>query len=77
MPRPDNAGPKPLILYIHGGGWIGGNMRQSAVIADFPKLLASLAAEGFVVASLEYRLSGEAPFPAQVQDARAAIPAST
>jgi acetyl esterase/lipase len=67
------AGPKPLIMYIHGGGWVGGHTRQSAVIADFPKLLASLAAEGFVVASLEYRLSGEAAYPAQVQDARAAI----
>jgi acetyl esterase/lipase len=73
LPPKSKAGPKPLILYIHGGGWVGGNMRQSAVIANFPELLASLAAEGFVVASLEYRLSGEAPFPAQVQDARAAI----
>jgi acetyl esterase/lipase len=73
LPPKGKAAPKPLILYIHGGGWVGGNMRQSAVIADFPALLASLAAEGFVVASLEYRLSGEAPFPAQVQDARAAI----
>jgi acetyl esterase/lipase len=73
LPSSDKSRPKPLILYIHGGGWVGGNTRQSAVIGDFPKLLASLAAEGFVVASLEYRLSGEAPFPAQVQDARAAI----
>ena len=73
LPSKGKAAPKPLILYIHGGGWVGGNMRQSAVIADFPRLLASLATEGFVVASLEYRLSGEAPFPAQVQDARAAI----
>jgi acetyl esterase/lipase len=73
LPPKGKSAAKPLILYIHGGGWVGGNMRQSAVIADFPKLLASLAAEGFVVASLEYRLSGEAPFPAQVQDARAAI----
>jgi acetyl esterase/lipase len=73
LPPKGKAGPKPLIMYIHGGGWIGGHTRQSSVIADFPKLLASLAAEGFVVASLEYRLSGEAPFPAQVQDARAAI----
>ncbi len=64
---------RPLILYIHGGGWVGGHTRHSGALADFPTALASLAAEGFVVASLEYRLSGEAPFPAQLQDARAAL----
>ncbi len=67
------AAPKPLILYIHGGGWVGGHTRHSGALANFPQVLAALAAEGFVVASLEYRLSGEAPFPAQLQDARAAI----
>jgi acetyl esterase/lipase len=64
---------RPLILYIHGGAWVGGHTRHSGALADFPTVLSSLAAEGFVVASLEYRLSGEAPFPAALQDARAAI----
>jgi acetyl esterase/lipase len=70
---PKAKAARPLILFIHGGGWVGGHTRHSGALADFPKVLASLAAEGFVVASLEYRLSGEAPFPAQVQDARAAL----
>ncbi len=70
---PMSKSPKPLILYIHGGGWVAGNTRHSGALADFPKVLASLAAEGFVVASLEYRLSGEAPFPAALQDLRAAL----
>jgi acetyl esterase/lipase len=65
--------PRPLILYIHGGGWISGHTRHAGAISDFPHLLASLAGEGFVVASLEYRLANEAPFPAQLQDARAAV----
>jgi acetyl esterase/lipase len=65
--------PRPLIIYIHGGGWMGGHTRQSAAFSNFPQVLASLASEGFVVASLEYRLSGEAKFPAQLQDVRAAI----
>ncbi len=64
---------RPLVIYIHGGGWVGGHTRQAGALANFPEVLASLAAEGFVVASLEYRLSGEAPFPAQLQDVRAAI----
>jgi acetyl esterase/lipase len=71
-PRRDRVA-KPLILYIHGGGWMGGHTRHSGALANFPAVLAKLASEGFVVASLEYRLSGEAPFPAQLQDARAAL----
>jgi acetyl esterase/lipase len=70
---PSTPGPHPLILYIHGGGWMGGHTRHSGALADFPKVLAALAAEGFTVASLEYRLSGEARFPAQLQDANAAL----
>ncbi|WP_174297696.1 alpha/beta hydrolase [Sphingomonas bacterium] len=70
---PPSPGPHPLVLYIHGGGWMAGQTRQSGALADFPKVLAALAAEGFTVASLEYRLSGEARFPAQLQDANAAL----
>ena len=70
---PATKGPHPLVLYIHGGGWRGGHTRHSGALADFPKALAALAAEGFTVASLEYRLSSEAQFPAQLQDANAAL----
>lgn len=70
---PAGKGPHPLVLYIHGGGWVGGHTRHSGALANFPRVLAALAAEGFTVASLEYRLSGEAKFPAQAQDAKAAL----
>ena len=70
---PREMGPRPLILYIHGGGWVGGNTRHAGAAADFPAALARLAAEGFVVASLEYRLAAEARFPAQAHDVRAAL----
>jgi acetyl esterase/lipase len=70
---PAGNAARPLIIYIHGGGWVGGHTRHSGALADFPRALAKLASEGFVVASLEYRLSGEAPFPAALQDARAAL----
>jgi acetyl esterase/lipase len=64
---------KPLVLYVHGGGWVAGHTRHAGPMANFPAALAKLASEGFVVASLEYRLAGEARFPAQVQDVRAAL----
>ncbi len=70
---PKSATPKPLIMYIHGGGWMNGDTRHAGATDDFPKVLAKLASEGFVVASLEYRLASEAPYPAQLQDARAAL----
>ena len=67
------AGPKPFVVYIHGGGWSGGMARTTSAFENWPNVLASLAARGYVVASLDYRLSGEAPFPAAEQDVKAAI----
>ncbi len=64
---------RPLIVYIHGGGWSRGDARGSGAFTDFPAVLASVAAHGYVVASVNYRLSSEAPFPAAIQDVKAAI----
>lgn len=68
-----HSGPRPLVVWIHGGGWSRGDSRTSGAFANFPAVLASLAARGFVVASVNYRLSGEARFPAAIQDVKAAI----
>jgi acetyl esterase/lipase len=65
--------PRPLIVYVHGGGWAYSNPRAGAAFQDFPVVLANLAERGYVVASIAYRLSGEAPFPAQLEDLQAAI----
>lgn len=67
------AGPRPLIVYVHGGGWMAGGPRRSAAYVDWPKVLAALAAKGYVVASVSYRFSREAPFPAAIQDVKASI----
>jgi acetyl esterase/lipase len=63
----------PLVVFIHGGGWSSGDTRRIRSFVDFPGVLASLSARGYVVASIEYRLSGEARFPAQAADVSAAI----
>ena len=62
---PVEGGPAPLIVYVHGGAWRGGSK------AGMP--LGGLVAEGYAVASVEYRLSPVARFPAQVHDIKAAI----
>jgi acetyl esterase/lipase len=69
----DRGTPRPAVLWVHGGGWSRGDARTSGAYANWPAVLASLAARGFVVASIDYRLSGEAKFPAQIQDVKAAI----
>lgn len=71
-PHPDGR-PKPLIVHVHGGAWLTGTKRQGGPIKDFPAVLAQIAERGFVVASVEYRLDGEAKFPAAIQDVKAAI----
>lgn len=63
----------PLILHVHGGGWSAGDARKAGAIVDLPGLFAQLAGRGYVVASLNYRLSGEAPFPAAAQDVKMAL----
>lgn len=63
----------PLVIYVHGGGWMAGHTRQSGAFSDFTAVLSDLSARGYVVASLEYRLSKEAPFPAAIDDVRTAI----
>ena len=65
---PAGDGPFPLVLNIHGGAFKFG----SKEMLDAPLARAFLDA-GIAVASVNYRLSGEAPFPAAVQDVKAAV----
>lgn len=62
---------KPLVVWVHGGAWRRGNK------SDFPtrnmNLAKTLLNQGYAIASIEYRLSGEAIFPAQIQDVNDAI----
>lgn len=60
-----SAQPAPLVIFVHGGGWRSGN--KDGCPAKF------LAGFGYVVASLNYRLSREAAFPADIDDCRAAL----
>lgn len=63
------------IVYLHGGGWAVGSRRRfgRAFASWSPTPLDLLAQAGFVVATVDYRLSGEACFPAQLHDVKAAI----
>jgi acetyl esterase/lipase len=73
LPAAQVSGGAPVIIYVHGGGWTSGHTRHSGAFENWPGVLASLAGRGYVVASLNYRLSGEAPFPAAEQDVKSAV----
>lgn len=73
LPASQVGGGSPVIIYVHGGGWVGGHTRHSGAFENWPGVLALLAARGYVVASLNYRLSGEAPSPAAEQDVKSAV----
>jgi acetyl esterase/lipase len=71
---PPEGGPKkPVVVFIHGGAWRSRTARDGGAFHDFPAVLASVAARNYVVASVNYRFSGEARFPAAVQDVALAI----
>lgn len=55
----------PLVVWIHGGAWRAGSRKKMP--------LAYLVQSGFAIASIDYRLSPEARFPAQIHDCKAAI----
>jgi|GEM_PF-3208471 len=57
--------PQPVIVFIHGGGWRSGSKAEPPIV--------ELAANGFAVVSIDYRLSDEAIFPAPLDDCRDAI----
>jgi acetyl esterase/lipase len=63
------AGPFPLVVMIHGGGFMFGDKADGAGLAGVDQLLDA----GYAVASINYRLSNEATYPAQINDAKAAV----
>jgi len=60
-------GPFPAVICIHGGGWRGGDKTQ------MNNSIYALAQQGYVAATIQYRLVPEARFPSQIQEARAAV----
>ena len=65
--RRDRDTPRPTVIYIHGGGWVGGS-KESSVLRIAPYLEM-----GFNVVNVEYRLGRVARAPAAVEDCRCAL----
>jgi acetyl esterase/lipase len=59
---PKGAGPHPVVVYLHGGGWIGGSPKTHR------KLGMQFAEAGYLTINVDYRLAPEHPFPAGLED---------
>lgn len=76
---PPGPGPHPAVVLFHGGAWKGGSRADlSRRIPDEdgkpgPSWVEAVAARGYVAASVQYRLAPKHKFPAQLDDARAAV----
>lgn len=68
---PPGPGPFPVVVYIHGGAFRVGDKREPFL--GFYADIRRLNALGIALASINYRMSGEAVFPAAVVDAKAAV----
>src|SRR5215210_4238808 len=62
---PAEAKSPPVIVWVHGGAWRGGSKKETPLLP--------LTSKGFAVASVDYRLSPVARFPAQIHDIKAAV----
>jgi acetyl esterase/lipase len=63
----DRSKPVPIVIFIHGGGWKNGSRKSGE------KTAAWLTDHGFAVASIDYRLTDVAQWPAQIDDCYAAV----
>ena len=64
---PTSTAPVPVVVWIHGGGWFNGSR------LPIPSYVSALCSKGYAVASIDYRLTGTAIWPAQIQDSKGAV----
>jgi arylsulfatase A-like enzyme/dienelactone hydrolase len=69
FPKKAQSAPMPVAVYVHGGGWVGGDKGGGAGILAVDELLG----RGYLVASINYRLAPQYKFPAQIEDVKCAI----
>ncbi len=71
LAMPSNFGSelRPALVIVHGGGWAGG----SKSVDVYQKMMVEYAGKGYVTINVEYRLTGEAGFPACIEDVKNAV----
>ena len=73
-PKEPGSRPRPALVIIHGGGWIEGDKSSFTSLEHWaPGNIIDFVKLGFVAATINYRLSREAPFPAALEDCKCAV----
>jgi acetyl esterase/lipase len=67
LARPRGEGPFPVVMFIHGGGWVMGSRKT------YHSYMAPVVEAGYVAVSVEYRLAPDHPFPAALHDVKCAV----
>jgi acetyl esterase/lipase len=67
------ARPTPVVVFVHGGGWRVGSRHSAGPAYPGTTAFEAVARAGVAVASVDHRLSGEALWPAQLHDVKAAV----
>jgi acetyl esterase/lipase len=70
---PDTPAPAPLVVWVHGGAFMMGDRRYLPETLRPGQVFDALLDAGLAVATIDYRHALEAPFPAQLHDAKAAV----
>jgi len=70
---PDTPTPAPVVVWVHGGAFMMGDRRYLPETLRPDQIFDALLAAGLAVATIDYRHALEAPFPAQLHDAKAAV----
>ncbi|MGE3999547.1 MAG: alpha/beta hydrolase fold domain-containing protein [Planctomycetaceae bacterium] len=74
LPSGETEQPRPAIVVIHGGGWLEGDKSSFSTLKNRPPgNIFDFAKLGVVAATINYRLSKDAPFPAALQDCQCAV----
>ena len=68
---PNKNGKIPLVIFVHGGGWLSND--KYGDMGYMRKTVAEIVTSGFALASIDYRFSTQAVFPAQIQDCNRAV----
>ena len=67
------ASPRPVLIFVHGGAFVGGNKRTTPTSPFYDNIMLWAAKNGFVGVNVTYRLAPQAPWPAGAQDLATAV----
>ena len=65
----EGEGPFPLIVFVHGGGWVGGDKRENTMPGAF-----KVMSQGYALACINYRIAPDVVWPAPLEDVRGGTP---